>query len=172
MKIFICEICGDAYLGDDKPSQCPFCGANYSFIKISTDAKPIINQKIELSEKSKENLTATYALETRATAIYNCMAGKTKEYAIKAMYKRLAKVELEHAIIVTKIMGMGAPEIKTENCSDDDMENFKATLALEEHASSLYQQFAGEASELEIKRLFVALNGAELGHVELIKGLM
>lgn len=49
MKTFICEICGDAYLGTNKPSECPFCGARGNFIKPGSEAVPVVTIKEELS---------------------------------------------------------------------------------------------------------------------------
>jgi rubrerythrin len=172
MKTFICEICGDAYIGTEKPKNCPFCGARENFIKIGSDAKPIVNQKEAISETSKNNLKATYDLEVKAVAIYNCMAEKAKTYEIKAMYKRLAKVEMEHATIATKLLGVGKPEIGTENCSEEDVENFKKTIELEENATKLYTKFMQEAEEPNIKILFTALNQVESDHIELIKNYL
>jgi rubrerythrin len=172
VKTFICEICGDAYIGEEVPKNCPFCGARIGFIKKGNEAKPIVNQDVKISNLSKENLKKTYALEIEAVAIYNCMAGKAKSYEIKAMYKRLAKVEMEHATIVTKLLKTDRPEIGTEICSEEDAENFQKTIALEENASNLYSQFAKDAEEKEIRIFFTALTQAESDHIELIKSYL
>jgi rubrerythrin len=171
VKLYICEICGDAYIGTEKPSDCPFCGAKNNFIKLADEAQPIVNEKIEISETSKKNLMETLALETRANAIYMCMAGKSQEYKINKMYKRLAKVELEHAVIVTKLLGIEMPEIKAEVCADDKQENFAETIKLEDHATNLYKQFGAEATEDHIRKFFGALMQVEQGHIDLIKTL-
>ena len=155
----------------EKPSDCPFCGARGNFIKPADEARPIVNEKNEISEISKKNLEETLELETGANAIYLCMAGKAKEYKIQKMYKRLAKIELEHAIIATKLLGIALPEIKTETCSNTDEENFQKTIELEDHAVELYKKFNQEATEQNIKIFFTALMQAEAGHIELIKGL-
>jgi rubrerythrin len=169
MKLYICEICGDAYIGVEKPSDCPFCGAKESFIKNGAEAQPIAEIKTEITELSKKNLMETLALETRANAIYLCMAGEAKNYQIMKMYKRLAKVELEHAIIVTKLLNIVMPEIKSENCSSEDLENFQKTIELEDHAIELYKKFAAEAGEAHVRKFFGAIMQAEMGHIELIK---
>jgi hypothetical protein len=44
------------------------------------------------------------------------------------------------------------PEINPESCSEEEVENFQKTLELEDHASSLYAQFAKEAEERHIRR--------------------
>ena len=169
MKTFICEICGDAYIGAEKPKNCPFCGAREHFIRNGAEAVPVVTKDFEIGEASKKNLEETLRLEMHANAVYLCMAGKTKTYEVKAMFKRLAKVELEHAVIVCKLMKITVPEINPELCSDEDLENFKETIKLEENASSLYARFAKEASEQDIKMLFTALTQAEVDHIELIK---
>ena len=171
MKLYICEICGDAYIGEEKPGDCPFCGAKNNFIKLGNEAKPIVNEKIEISDLSKKNLMETLALETRANAIYLCMAGKTAEYKIKAMYKRLAKIELEHAVIATKLLGIPMPEIKEEACADQDSENFQKTVELEDHAVELYKKFTEESVEDNLRKFFGALMQVEAGHIDLIKNL-
>ncbi len=172
MKLYICEICGDAYIGEEKPTDCPFCGARNNFIKLADEARPIVNEKQEISELSKKNLLETLALETRANAMYLCMAGKASEYKIKAMYKRLAKVELEHAVIVTKLLGIAMPEINPETCADENLENFQKTIKLEDHAVELYRKFTTEATEPNIRKFFGALMQVEAGHIELIKNYL
>ncbi|MFZ2975065.1 MAG: ferritin family protein [Candidatus Moraniibacteriota bacterium] len=186
MNLYICEICGDAYIGEEKPTDCPFCGARNNFIKQADEAKPITEEKIpastrgddrsstrggEISEISKNNLMETLALETRANAMYLCMAGKAQEYKIKAMYKRLAKVELEHAVIVTKLLGISMPEINPEICTDETQENFQKTIELEDHAVELYRKFTLEATEPNIRKFFGALMQVEAGHIELIESI-
>ncbi len=172
MKTFICQICGDAYLGVEKPKNCPFCGARENFIKIGNEANPVVNRKIELNEQTIKNLKTTYDLEIRASALYTCMANKTKSYEIKAMYKRLAKVEMEHATIVTKILQSARPEIGKEICADKDQENFKRTILLEENATNLYKKFAKEVIEQPIKIMFTALSQVEEDHITLIKSYL
>lgn len=169
MKTYICEICGDAYIGEDKPSQCPFCGAGNGFIKDGVEANPVVNETIEVNEKERENLMKTLELEIHANAIYLCMAGKTDKYEIKAMYKRLAKVELEHAVIVTKILKIEKPAEVSVTCADTDNENFNATIDLEDNASKLYTQFTQETENANLKKFWGALSIVEKEHLELIK---
>jgi len=168
MKTFICEICGDAYLGTEAPSKCPFCGADKNYFKLGSEAKPMFLREGEIGEVSKKNLMETLDLEMRANAIYLCMAGKAKTYELQKMYKRLAKIELEHAVIATKFLGIEMPEGLTEQCSDEEVENFKKTVELEKHASGLYSRFAKEAEEERVKILFTALMKVEAEHIDLI----
>lgn len=172
MKTYICQICGDAYIGHEKPTDCPFCGAREHFIKLGSEANPIVNQKIEISELSGRNLEETLGLELRANLIYLCMASNAQSYELKAMYKCLAKVELEHAVICTKLMGIAMPKVEDQTCSQDAVENFEKTIALEEHATSLYARFAKEATEQNIRIFFTALTQVEADHSQLIKNYL
>ncbi len=172
MKTYICEICGDAYLGEERPSECPFCGSRSAFIKDGNAANPITLMSEELSDVSKKNLEATLELEIHANAVYLCMAEKAGTYEIKAMYKRLAKVELEHANIACKLMKSYLPQVGEGFCNDEDAENFAETIKLEENATSLYAQFAKDATEKNVKIFFTALSQVEADHIKLIKNYL
>ena len=172
MQTYICQICGDAYLGEGRPTECPFCGAPDNFIKPAKEARPIVNEKIEIGEVSRKNLGATYDLEVKASAIYICMAGKAKTYEVKAMFKRLAKIELEHAVIANKLLGNSAPVVAPQECADGDAENFQATVALEKHATEVYAKFLQEATETNIRILFNALNQVEADHIKLMENYL
>ena len=168
MNVYVCEICGDAYIGEDKPTDCPFCGAKENFIKSEVEAQPIFLRQEKIGDETKKRMLETYKLETNAVAIYNCMAEKAKEYSQKAMYKRLAKVEMEHATIVTKFLAMSRPEIEKRDCSNDEKKNFQITAELEENATVLYAQFTRLSSEKVAKIFFTALSQVEKNHLDLI----
>ncbi len=172
MKTWICEICGDAYLGEGKPTSCPFCGARAAFMKEGKDAHPVVTVKEPLSDVSQKNLEQTLELEIKANAVYLCMADKTGVYEVKRMYKRLATVELEHANICIKLLGIAMPEIGQQPCDEKDVENFQKTVELEDHAATLYAEFAKTSMEKHIKILFTALTQAEQDHIELIKNYL
>lgn len=169
MKTWICEICGDAYLGEGKPTECPFCGARAAFIKNGKEAQPITETQAQLSEVSRKNLEETLRLELEAVAVYTCMAGKALSYEIMKMYKRLAKVELEHAIICSKLLKMQLPATPTELCADQDAENFQKTIEMENDATELYVEFAKTSEDKHVKILFTALGQVEADHITLIK---
>lgn len=172
MSIYICQICGDAYIGTEKPHDCPFCGAKQAFIKLGKEYTPLLELSGPLSELSKKNLEYSLELEKTAWGIYTCMAEYADSYEIEAMYKDLAKVEREHAYIIAKMLGQERPEIRQEICSEDDIENFQRTVELEDNAIRQYQQFAKQATEQPVRILFTALVQVEQGHSELVQGCM
>jgi len=172
MKTFICQICGDAYLGEEKPKNCPFCGAREIYIKKGKEANPIVEIKGGLSQISVNNLKETLDLEMRATAIYLCMTRKANSYEVMKMFKRLAKVELEHAVICTKLLKIEMSENISESCAETDVENFQKTFELEDHAANLYREFAKSSPEQHIKIMFTALNQVEQDHIILVKNYL
>lgn len=155
-------------MGNEAPASCPFCGARRAFIKNGAEAKPVTLNGSALSPETVGFIEETLALETKASALYSCMSNAAEEYEIKAMYERLAKVELEHAKMCVALLGVAMPEIKPESCSNEEIENFKQTLELEDHAAELYGQFAQNAKETHIRIMFTALKQAETDHIELI----
>jgi rubrerythrin len=169
MKTFICEICGDAYLGGEKPHSCPYCGARAAFIKEGKEAVPVVTVKDELSEISKKNLEETLTLEIKASGLYLRMANNADSYEIMKMYDRLSKVELEHANICIKLLKIKMPEVVIERSAATDKENFERTLELEDTAAALYREFAKTSTEKHVKILFAALAQAEDDHISLIK---
>ncbi|MFZ2310344.1 MAG: ferritin family protein [Patescibacteria group bacterium] len=168
MKTYICEICGEAHVGIDKPGNCPFCGAHNQYLKEGNVAKPITLKKIELSELSKKNLLEALSLELNAVATYNCIASKSDNYEIIKMYNRLAEVENKHADAISNVLDINKSDIALKTCSNEMSENFQVTLDLEIHASDIYARFAREAVEIDIKILFAALAVVEKDHIDLI----
>lgn len=172
MKTYICEICGEVHLGSEKPMNCPFCGARIAFIKVASEAKPVVIVSEALGEVTKSNLEATLELELKATSIYSCMSEKAQSYEIKNMFKRLACVEWVHALSCYKLLGREFGALAPEACSDIDLENFKETFELEDRAAKLYGEFARTSTERHVKIFFTGLMQAETDHIELIEGYL
>ena len=51
VKLWRCEICGDPYIGEEPPPNCPFCGAHRRYIKEAEEAEA--NFDVELGERDK-----------------------------------------------------------------------------------------------------------------------
>ena len=49
-----CEICGETYIGSEKPANCPFCGAHKPYLKELDEFELLKPGKV--SEKSRENI--------------------------------------------------------------------------------------------------------------------
>ena len=168
VQVFRCKICGEAYVGNSKPTHCPFCGAH---VKWLVDAKEYKEPKIpELTEVSKKNLEFSYDLEVNAAKIYHCMRKKTKDEFIRGMFKALSKVELEHAELIGKLLGKDPGceiPLKKDLCTENREESLKKTAELETDAIAHYKNFLKEATEERVKEIFEALIEVEQDHLDL-----
>ena len=168
-SIYRCKICGEAYVGELKPSHCPFCGAHVHWLIDAEDyVKP---EAPKLTEISRKNLEFTYDLELKASQIYHCIRKKTKDEFILGMFKAISKVELEHAELVGKLINKD-PGCKIpfmgNLCTQDRKESLGKTKILETNAINFYKQFLNEATEPRVKDIFLALVEIEQDHLDLV----
>jgi rubrerythrin len=167
MKLFRCQICGDPYLGEERPVNCPFCGAHARYLVLQEDyVEPVIES---LSEVSKKNLETTLGLEVSNAEFYACASRRAQSDEMRNLFKALSKVESEHASLVSKALGIKKPPINLESevCSGDDVANLKESHRVEERAIKLYGKFLSEASEPRVQEIFSALVGIESDHLSL-----
>jgi len=53
--VFVCKICGEAYIGEDPPSRCPFCGVLKEYFVESTEYDDTGAWDVELKDNDKTN---------------------------------------------------------------------------------------------------------------------
>jgi rubrerythrin len=167
--IFRCRICGEAHLVNFRPSHCPFCGAHEIWLVEAQDYREI--EPFALTETSRKNLMFTYELEVRAARIYQCISRKTDDRFMQGMFKAIAKVELEHAELVGRLVGRdpGCDIPYLENlCSRDRADSLQTTRTLEAAAIDHYTEFLQAAVEPRVQSVFQALLEAENDHLALV----
>ncbi|UCF08117.1 MAG: ferritin [Thermoplasmata archaeon] len=167
MKIFRCRICGDPYLGEEIPTNCPFCGAPSKYI---IPAKDWVEPEIEtLSEVSKKNLEAALQLEIENTSFYMCASQMTEKPEGKQLFRALSKIEREHAYLISEMLFKPKPVIELDKlaCYPTYQENLKDAHHREERAIKLYGQFFKEAKEPHVQEVFGALTLIESDHLKL-----
>ena len=169
IKVFRCRICGDPYIGEEAPKQCPFCGANERFF-VEAQNWDSNEFNVDLSETSKENLEAALQLELDNAAFYDCAKNAaTKagdEYGI-AKFKALMKVEREHASAISKFLKISRPELEKKMCDANAKANTKEGWEREDRAIKAYAKFRDEATESRLKEFFGALVEIETDHLDL-----
>jgi rubrerythrin len=165
VNVWRCEICGESYIGNEVPPQCPFCGVNRRSIKSAKMAKP--NFDIALNEKDLANVKYALMLELNNAGFYFCAAKNTDDEEGKAMFKALGKVESEHASIWKKILKLERVDIKPENCSKRNAENLMESHTRETRAIEFYRKAAQEAGDMKLKQIFSALVEVETDHLAL-----
>ena len=164
-NLWRCEICGDPYIGDKPPSNCPFCGAKQKYIKLAKIAKA--NFDVELNEKDKTNIEKALELEISNTEFYRCAEKKTNDKEGKQLFKALRKVEAEHASIWKKILKLQKLPTKTEECSTENKNNLEESHKREEKAIEFYKKAAKETQNERVKQLFEVIIEVENDHLKL-----
>ena len=101
VKLWRCEICGDPYIGDEAPANCPFCGAKEKYIKEFADAG--VNFDVELNEKDKANVEKALQVEVSNTA---CVSGYPNVCATAQVVRTLpATGELPEILGMSALLG-------------------------------------------------------------------
>lgn len=171
VKVFRCRICQEAYIGEEPPSRCPFCGATADYI-IPAEKWDMSESVFEISSVSKANLEAALKLELDNTAFYLCAANAAQEarddYAY-AKFKILRKVENEHAEVIARALQISLPALEKIPCSEESGKNSQEGWERESRAIKAYSEFAETSPEPQMKELFNALVEIETDHLELHK---
>lgn len=166
VKLFVCKVCGEPYIGGEAPDDCPFCGAPKMYIRSVEEYSQIWDTP--LTEEEKENVKKTLDLEINATAYYDKVIKTQPKYSkYNRLFKQFMRAEKEHAEVAAKILKVEMPELKGEDNRGSIEKDLARTKELEDHAIKVYKEFLGKAKNEKIKMLFTALIHAEEGHYEI-----
>lgn len=167
MKMYRCRICGETYLGSERPSHCPFCGAHADLIVDTMDYPEDINDA-DLTEVERGDVMDAIELERANTRFYLGMAGHRDNLKLSSAYKRLAKIEAEHCSVFCKLAKVSKPAdlLEPAEASDDWCANIDESLAREQKASKFYAEVSGRATNERIKEVFAAVSAIEADHIE------
>jgi len=165
VKLWRCEICGDSYIGESAPDNCPFCGAHKKYIKEAKSAQ--VSFDVELNEKDKANAQKALAVEVSNAAFYFCAAKETDDEEGKLLFKALGKVEAEHASIWRKILKLDSAPAGSDPCHTGNKENLQESHDRETRAIEFYGQAAAESENERMKQIFEALVEIETDHLHL-----
>jgi len=167
MKVYRCQICGEVYLGVEKPLSCPFCGAHEDYFVLAKEWKLLRSDA--LSDVTKENLEKALDLEINNTNFYKAISEKSRDVYVSSMFKGLSKVEREHASAICKHLRIEKTDsdVGADKAVDSDEENIKEAARREKSAVKFYGEASAETQEKEIKEFFRALIQIESDHIEL-----
>lgn len=164
-KLWRCEICGDPYIGDEAPANCPFCGAKRKYMKEFANAKASFD--VELSEKDRANAERALQVEVSNTAFYFCASEKVDDLEGKKLFKALGKVEAEHASVWKKILKLDKVPAGDDTCSADYKADLEDSHARETRAIEFYKKAAAESDNPRVKQIFEAFVEVEEDHLML-----
>jgi len=182
--VWRCMICGEVFLTGQSPTHCPFCGAHGAhFVRVDDPSKAPAESTFlaegELTELEKKNLQASISTELLNTTFYSGMASKGDRSTIEGIvlartYKRLSRIEDEHASVFCKLLGVEKKSQKVDEAVlkahvvtgvwKDDV---SASVLREENAHALYVRFATETDKPRLKLVWNALAEVEADHVAL-----
>ncbi|MBN2112347.1 ferritin-like domain-containing protein [Candidatus Woesearchaeota archaeon] len=166
VKLWRCKICGDPYIGNNPPDQCPFCGAHKNFIVEAKDFSETWD--VKLNEKDLANAKHALEVEISNAQFYFCASKKTDDDEGKQLFKALGKVEAEHAAVWKKILKLDKIEIPEYNkCFPSNRDNLEESHMREERAIKFYRQAAQESESPRMKQIFGALVQVETDHLKL-----
>ena len=160
-----CEICGDPYVGDAPPKNCPFCGAHQKYIKVAKQAK--VTFDVNMNTKDRANAEHALKVEVSNAAFYFCAANKTDDAEGKLLFKALGKIEAEHANIWRKLLKLDTAPKGEEQCHAKNRENLEDSHARETRAIEFYSTAAKEAANPRVRQIFEALVEIETDHLQL-----
>jgi len=169
MEVYRCRICGEVYIGEEKPRSCPFCGAHNNYFVLAKEWKLLESKS--LSEISKENLGKALELEIDNTNFYKAVSERSKDVYVSSMFKGLSKVEREHASVICKHLKIEKPDSKVglDKAVDSDRANIEEANRREKRAVKFYTEARNQAPEEEIKEFFKALMEIESDHIVLTR---
>jgi rubrerythrin len=167
VRTWRCQICGDGYIGEGKPTHCPFCGAPAKYIVQAERYKePVVK---DITEVSARNVADAIKLEIGNSQFYFCAAKVAKDIELQARFKALGKVEAEHATLLAKITKAQPPTVDRNagGCKPGDAALVKEAHDREANAIKHYSEFLKQAAEQRVKQVFTALVEIEGTHLEL-----
>lgn len=165
VKLWRCLICGDPYIGESPPTNCPFCGAHGEFIQEAREAS--VTFEVPLSEKDRAFAEYALKVEVSNAAFYFCAAEQTDDDEGKLLFKALGKVEAEHASIWRKILKLSQVPEGKESCHRQNKKNLEESHTREERAIDFYRKAASESDHERIRQIFTALVAIETDHLHL-----
>jgi len=168
INVYVCKICGEAYIGENPPSRCPFCGAYKKYLIKAQDYNENGDWDVELNEKDKANAEHALEVEISNTIFYKCASNKSPNIEGQKLFKILSKVENEHASVWKKILKLDKIELPAyDACSEEYRPNLEESHQREERAIKFYKQAAAESVNPRIKEIFQAFVEVETDHLHL-----
>lgn len=166
MQIFRCQICGETYIGDHRPTQCPFCGAHSENIILATEYPPNIND-VTLTVDERSDLEHSVVLELYNARFYFSMGERDRDSMLASTYRALGKVEREHLSVFCKLLKRTMPEEVSEHVAiaDDWCTNIIDSSNQEIEARDFYRDSAMRATSARVKQVFHAIATVEDDHI-------
>lgn len=166
MKMLRCRICGDTYLGPEPPSRCPFCGATSGhFVEVGGFLSS--ENQVQLTEVERDRLRTAVEIERSNARFYRAVADLTGDEDLSSTFKRLAKIEAEHCVIFSKLLGEPRPDDldAPQGAPRDWCAAIDESRARETRAHAFYGEVVAVATNERVREVFGAIRDVELDHL-------
>lgn len=166
MKMLRCRICGDTYLGTEPPSRCPFCGADREYFVEAGGFSSAENQ-VQLTEVERDHIRTAVGIERSNARYYRAAAALTGDEDLSSTFKRLAKIEAEHCVIFSKLLGEPRPDDLdgSEGSPRDWCSAIEESRSRETRARTLYGEVVAAATNDRVREVFEAIRDVEHDHL-------
>ncbi len=163
-----CRICGEVYLGDKKPTQCPYCGARARYL-VNLEREEFNRLKPDkVTDNDLDMIKKAIKLEVDNAKFYYCAGDETQDEDEAETFERLGGIEEQHAKALANIAEIDRRNIgSTKSCSEEARENYTDAHDREERAIQRYGEFARRADEPEVEEFFRAIIEIEKDHLDL-----
>jgi rubrerythrin len=168
MNVYKCKICGDPYVGNTKPSNCPYCGAPARFTILAENW--VDRTPPQLSEASRINLEESLKMELDNVRFYRCAMNSAEDSLAQAMFEALSRIEAVHACSACRLLDRPEEHVgdDPETCSaTSPREHLEEGLRREQEAVRFYRSAAESAVEDQVEEFFGALAEVEEDHISL-----
>ncbi|MDR1413229.1 MAG: hypothetical protein LBJ07_04800 [Actinomycetes bacterium] len=167
VKVWRCLICGDTYIGTERPSQCPFCGSHESNI-VQSDCYPLDINEVEVTDAERADIVQAMEMEIENATLYALMGAKGNHNdLLPSAYRAFKKVEMEHLEVFAKLLKVEPPSQPEhpvalgETWSDDI-----ALSDSQEHGARDFYRVAGDrATTPRVRQVFLAISEVENDHI-------
>jgi rubrerythrin len=124
---------------------------------------------VDLTEVERADVEDAIELERGNSRFYMAMAQHRDNKKLASAYKRLAKIEAEHASLFSKLLGVAKPEdlLDPAEASGDWCANIDDSIAREQRASRFYAEVVKRATNDRVKEVFSAVSVVEADHIDL-----
>ena len=167
MEVYRCRFCGETHLGLGPLTNCPFCGAHDKYM-VKIEEWQEENKDVEVNV-SKENLDIALDVEIGNASFYKAAAANARSSVSQGIFKRLSKVENEHAEVIAKLLNIDLPDLIDMDDMGSDESNFEESYKRESKAIEHYTKSYAIAEEPRVKEVFFMLTEIEKDHLALDK---